>query len=362
MAKQKSGKAALSEPQVRAQAIALRRAGKTCREVAQDLGRSIRWVKKWWQRYQSCDSLEDMPRAGRPSVLSPRAKDLIRKAKGKRHQSCRRLSRRLKNLGEEVSKSTIHRFLTEKLGLRAYRRQRIPRLTKLQKEKRLAFAKKYAKMTPRDWENWIFSDECPLYLFPTPNSQNDRIYTDNRMEVPPAEQVKFSAHCMVWGAMSSSGLSELHVIPQGTTINAEYYVKNILQPVLLPILTRKKKSGPVTARKMFNRRAEMVFVQDGAPAHTARTTQQWCSEQLPGFLHKEEWPPNSPDLNPIENCWGILNSRVFHSPSPTTMKQLNARAVREWGNIMPSVLKNLVHSMPDRLRAVIKMRGGYSGF
>lgn len=57
----------------------------------------------------------------------------------------------------------------------------------------------------------------------------------------------------------------MHVVPQGTTINAEYYVKNILQPVIHPILTRKKKSGPVTARKMFNRRAEMVFIQDGAP-------------------------------------------------------------------------------------------------
>ncbi|KAI3375540.1 hypothetical protein L3Q82_003863 [Scortum barcoo] len=107
---------------------------------------------------------------------------------------------------------------------------------------------------------------------------------------------------------------------------------------------------------MFNRSAEMVFVQDGAPAHTAHTTQQWCSEQLPGFLHKEEWPwpPNSPYLNPIENCWGrgILNSRIFHSPSPTTMKQLNARAV-EWSNTEPSFLKNLVHTMPDRLKGTV---------
>jgi hypothetical protein len=155
----------------------------------------------------------------------------------------------------------------------------------------------------------------------------------------------------------------IHIVPQDTKINAEYYnINNILQQTLLPVLARRKKSGPTTTRKMFNRRSELVFQQDGAPAHTARVTQQWCSEHLSGFLRKEEWPPNSSDLNPIENCWGILNSRVFHSPPPTTMKQLNSRATREWGKIEPSVLQSLLHSMPERLAAVIRMKGGYTGF
>ena len=116
--------------------------------------------------------------------------------------------------------------------------------------------------------------------------------------------------------MSASGLSELHIVPQGTKVNAQYYIDNILQPTLLPVLTRKKKSGPATTRKMFNMRSEMVFMQYGALAHTARVTQQWCVEHLPGFLRKEEWPPNSRNWNPIENCWGILNSQVFMPSSP----------------------------------------------
>jgi len=40
-----------------------------------------------------------------------------------------------------------------------------------------------------------------------------------------------------------------------------------------------------------------VSQEDGAPAHTARLTQTWTAAN-PQFISKDEWPPNSPDLNP----------------------------------------------------------------
>ena len=246
MAKAQSGTGKLTESQLRAQAIALRNAGKTHKEVARTLKKSVRWVVKWSQQWKKGEGLENRAKSGRPRVLTARAKDLIRKGKDKRHQSCRRLSRRLKNLGENVSKNTVHRYLTENLGCKAYKRCKKPRLTETQKAKRLAFAKKYENLTEKDWEKWIFSDECPLYLYPTLNSQNDRIYSKSRENVQPSEQVKFSAHSMVWGAMSALGLTELYIVPQGTTVNAEYYIQNILAGNLLPALTRRKRTGPAT--------------------------------------------------------------------------------------------------------------------
>ena len=163
---------------------------------------------------------------------------------------------------------------------------------------------------------------------------------------------------MVWRAMSASVLSQLHIVPQGTSVKANYYIHNIVELVLLPVHKRRRKSGGTTNRKMFNRRSELVFMQNTAPAHTARVTQHWCTENL--FIHPH--PPNSPDLTPIEKCWRILNSRVFHTPPTTTMEQLNARAKSERKNIESSTLKNLVHSVPERLQAVIREKGGYSGF
>jgi len=44
-----------------------------------------------------------------------------------------------------------------------------------------------------------------------------------------------------------------------------------------------------------------IFHQDSAPAHTACQTQANCTD----FIAKDEWPPNSPDLNPLDyHVWG----------------------------------------------------------
>ena len=36
-------------------------------------------------------------------------------------------------------------------------------------------------------------------------------------------------------------------------------------------------------------------MQDGAPAHTAKATQEWCMNNFPRLWKKGEWPANSPD-------------------------------------------------------------------
>ena len=53
-----------------------------------------------------------------------------------------------------------------------------------------------------------------------------------------------------------------------------------------------------------------LFMQDGAPAHKANLTQQWLRDRDIPFIPREEWPGNSPDLNPIENFWDILQQHV----------------------------------------------------
>ena len=93
--------------------------------------------------------------------------------------------------------------------------------------------------------------------------------------------------------MSAQGLSELHVLPQKQTVDAEYYVTKILKQSLPPALSRSDTTGSVLQRKMVPAMSVSIFMQDGAPANTSKRAQNWCRENVPMFWDKHVRPGNS---------------------------------------------------------------------
>jgi len=98
-----------------------------------------------------------------------------------------------------------------------------------------------------------------------------------------------------------------------------------------------------------------IFQQDNAPIHTARLTKAFFKEsQIPVL----EWPARSPDLNPIENLWGILSQRVYANGKQfSTLKELKEAIMREWEKLDIQMLQNLVNSMPGRIVKVLNNKG-----
>ncbi len=72
-------------------------------------------------------------------------------------------------------------------------------------------------------------------------------------------------------------------------------------------------------------------MQDGAGPHIADATQQQLSEQKDcDFWSRDEWPGNSPDLNPVEGFWAILQACVAPRGNCTTEPRILKQRVRRW--------------------------------
>ncbi len=69
-----------------------------------------------------------------------------------------------------------------------------------------------------------------------------------------------------------------------------------------------------------------------------------------------DWPANSPDLNPIENLWGIVK-RKMRDNRPNNADDLKAAIKATWASIPPQQCHKLITSMPRQIEAVIKAKG-----
>ena len=75
------------------------------------------------------------------------------------------------------------------------------------------------------------------------------------------------------------------------------------------------------------------------------------------------WPSKSPDVNPIENVWGLLSRRVYAEGKQFESKsELKASILHEWNAIDPEYLQKLVDSMKKRCLRVFKVNGKAIGY
>ena len=254
--------------------------------------------------------------------------------------SSARICQMAKDRGINISARTVRRRLVDDFSLVARRPAKKPLLTKAQIAARIKFSKDLVDKPTEWWHQVMFTDESTFQQVRSTGYNYVRRPVGERLNPKfTIKTVKHPPTLMVWGGITAKGRCGLHIFPKGEKVNAAKYIQ---------VLEEKAKIH-------MNITGATILQQDSAPCHTAKSVKKWLTDN--GIQVLENWPPNLPDLNVIENCWLSMKQKVA-AHKPTSENHLADILRHVWVNeISPEYCKKLVESMPSRIRAVLENRG-----
>jgi len=322
--------------------------GQPSRAIAKDLGVSKSLVNKM---RSSMPRDTPKPNASAANKLTAQDNEYAVSLMKRGHAKTAVEATRIVNQGlsKPVCAETVRRALKEVGNLVARKKKKKPALTLAHRRKRLRWAIEHRYWTVDDWKSVIWSDETKINRLCSDGLQYGWVERGSGLSdriIQPT--VKFGGDSiMVWGSMAWPGVGALVKIVG--TMDSQQYV-DILENALLPTIER------VSSEPELPPRNHLIFQQDNDPKHTSKLAMRWFQDAGIKVL---KWPAPSPDLNPIEHLWVHLKNLLgSQSEAPRGVLELWERVREAWKTITAETCQTLIESMPRRVEAVIKSRGG----
>src|SRR5215469_7770260 len=208
------------------------------------------------------------------------------------------------------------RNVLKKNSFKTVTKKKKPLLTARHRKLRLDFALKHQNWTVEDWKRVFWSDETKINRFGSDGKKWVWKRTGQGLiEREVQNTVKFGGgNIMVWGCMSWEGVGRLAEV-EGR-MDADQYVE-ILEHNLLPSMEESEFSME-----------EVIFQQDNDPKHTSKKAKTWIEDHQITLL---DWPPQSPDLNPIEHLWYHIKKELGKYPTQAKgVWEMWERAAEVW--------------------------------
>ena len=318
----------------------LRRAGWKYSDIAVHLGLTYRQVEV------TCHNrVTPKKRKGRPSITDEMRQELVT------YVCQSKLTRRMPylklaiTLGWRVLEDAIRRALWKE-GFRRRVARLKPPITETNRMKRLQWAIEHRNWTKEQWDSIMWSNETWVT-----DGKHTRQFVTRRVgeEYDPTcivEKRPRKQGWMFWGTFSGrygKGPSVFWEKSWGS-IRSDSYIEHIVP----------------TIHEYLSHHWDLVFMQDGAPGHSAKATVQ--EMQLRG-IRLIFWPPFSPDLNPIETVWNVMKDWMQDNyPEKMTITQTRRAVQMAWEVVGDALFRELLDQMPARCQAVIDANGMHTKY
>ena len=322
--------------------LSLLDAGHTASHIAASTGYGIATVSRLRSKHRPHLSKS---LGGRPSKLSPvnirHAQRLISSGKVDTAVDVAKALRNVTN--QSLSAQTVRNSL-KLAGMKAVVKKKKPFLSKRHRKARMDFALAHQHWTVEDWKKVVWSDETKI----------NRLGSDGRKwmwknvgeslsdRLVQGTQKFGGGSLMVWGCMLWDGVG--YACKIDGRMDGDLYLKIMEEDLQESISYFGKTKG------------EVIFQQDNDSKHTCQKARTWFDDHGFDVL---PWPAQSPDLNPIEHLLDHLKRKLAgYEVAPGGMLELWDRVQEEWNKIDAEVCQNLIESMPRRVAAVLKAKGG----
>ena len=265
-------------------------------EIANSFNRPLRTVQQVLKNHKDRGHVEDLPRSGRPTKINDRAIRHLKKfIDSDRRQKLGDITHSLNTvLSQPVSPRTVSRVIHDRLEMRACHARRKPFLSEDHKKRRLAWSMVTIKHTMEEWMRVIWTDESSVVLGKESSAplvwRRTHEAFDEKCILPSFKSGRSSV--MIWGCIAYNRKGPLVVLPKDRRKGVDY-VDLVLSKPLWDFYSI-----------LLEERGIVKVMEDGAPVHTCQVAKDFRNSH---FLDIFPHPAQSPDMNPIEHVWYLIN-------------------------------------------------------